>query len=193
MSRILIKVLLASALFIACTFMLSAQKVAIKTNMLYAASLTPNLQIELGLSNTNTLEIGLGGNWYDLTPYTKFKHILLQPEYRWWLCETFNGSFFGVHAHGALFNAGGFDLPIGRLKNFKEHRYEGYLYGAGISYGYQWMVSPRWNIEASIGAGYAHTNYEKYECATCGDKLGEGNYNYFGVTKAALSLIYIIK
>lgn len=82
---------------------------------------------------------------------------------------------------------------MGRLEKFKDRRYEGYLYGGGIGYGYQWILSPRWNFEASLGAGFARIHYDIYPCAECGTKLGEGKYNYWGVTKAALSLIYFLK
>lgn len=177
----------------ASTFSVSAQKAALKTNLLYGATATPNLQLELGLSKKSTLELGAGMNWFEFSDNKKFKHILVQPEYRYWFCETFNGSFIGLHAHGAQFNVGGWDIPVGRLDAFKNNRYEGYLYGAGISYGYQWVLSPRWNFEASLGGGFARIHYDKYQCATCGTKLDDGKYNYFGVTKAALSLIYIIK
>ena len=193
MNRINYKFLLVLMVAMASTFSVSAQKAALKTNLLYGATATPNLQLELGLSKKSTLELGAGMNWFEFSDNKKFKHILVQPEYRYWFCETFNGSFIGLHAHGAQFNVGGWDIPVGRLDAFKNNRYEGYLYGAGISYGYQWVLSPRWNFEASLGGGFARIHYDKYQCATCGTKLDDGKYNYFGVTKAALSLIYIIK
>lgn len=170
-----------------------AQKAAIKNNLLYDATATPNLALEMALSRKTTLELGAGLNWFDFSDNRKLKHLLLQPELRWWTCDVFNGHFFGIHAHGAQFNVGGWDIPVGRLDTFKENRYEGYLYGGGISYGYQWILSPRWNFEASIGGGYARIHYDKYPCTNCGSKIEEGKYNYWGVTKAALSLIYIIK
>lgn len=170
-----------------------AQKMAIKNNLFYDATATPNLAIELALSRKTTLELGAGINLFDFFDNKKAKHWLVQPELRWWMCDVFNGHFFGVHAHGAQFNVGGWDIPVGRLEKFKDHRYQGYLYGGGISYGYQWLLSPRWNIELSLGGGFARIHYEKYPCATCGTKLDEGDHNYWGVTKAALSLIYMIK
>ena len=88
---------------------------------------------------------------------------------------------------------GGWYIPLERLDTFRDNRYQGYLYGGGLSYGYQWLLRPRWNLEASIGGGYARIHYEKYPCTTCGTKLDEGHTNYLGVTKAAVSLIYIIK
>lgn len=170
-----------------------AQKAAIKNNLLYDATATPNLALEMALSRKTTLELGAGLNWFNFSDNRKLKHLLVQPELRWWTCDVFNGHFFGIHAHGAQFNVGGWDIPVGRLDTFKDNRYEGYLYGGGISYGYQWILSPRWNFEASIGGGYARIHYDKYPCTNCGSKIEEGKYNYWGVTKAALSLIYIIK
>lgn len=170
-----------------------AQKAAIKNNLLYDATASPNLALEMALSRKTSLELGVGLNWFDFSDNRKFKHLLVQPELRWWTCDVFNGHFFGIHAHGAQFNVGGWDIPVGRLDTFKGNRYQGYLYGGGISYGYQWILSPRWNFEASMGGGYARIHYDKYPCTNCGSKIEDGKYNYWGVTKAAVSLIYIIK
>lgn len=193
MNRKIEKIILVLVVALASTFTLSAQKTALKTNLLYGATATPNLQLELGFSKKSTLELGAGMNWFDFSDNKKFKHILVQPEYRYWFCERFNGHFLGVHAHGAQFNVGGLDVPVGRLDVFKDSRYQGYLYGGGISWGYQWVLSPRWNFEASIGGGYARIHYDQFPCATCGTKEAEGKENYWGVTKGALSLIYFIK
>lgn len=170
-----------------------AQKVAIKNNLLYDATVTPNLALEIAMSRKMTLEMAAGLNFFDFSDNKKNKHFLVQPELRWWTCDVFNGHFFGLHGHVAQFNVGGWDIPVGRLKTFRDNRYQGYLYGGGLSYGYQWLLRPRWNLEASIGGGYARIHYEKYPCTTCGTKLDEGHTNYLGVTKAAVSLIYIIK
>ena len=170
-----------------------SQEVTIKTNLAYWATTTPNLGMEFALGKKSTLEISGGFNPFEFSDDKGFKHWLVQPEYRWWFCETFNGHFLGVHAHGAQFNVGGWDIPIGRLDVFKDKRYEGYLYGGGLSYGYQWVLSNRWNFEFNIGAGYARIHYNEYPCKDCGTKQDEGNYNYWGVTKAELSFIYIIK
>jgi hypothetical protein len=74
----------------------------------------------------------------------------------------------------------------------KDFRFQGNAFGAGFSYGYQWMISHRFNLEANIGLGYVYFDYEKYECPVCGDNLGKESYHYVGVTKAGLSLIYLI-
>jgi hypothetical protein len=181
-------------LMLSCTTrVLQAQQVGIKTNFAYWATTTPNLGVEFSTGQKATLELAGGMNPFTFSDNKKIKHWLFQPEFRLWPCEKFNGHFFGIHAHAAQFNVGGLDIPIGRLDVFKDSRYEGYLYGGGISYGYQWVLNPRWNFEAGIGGGYARIHYREYPCESCGTKRGEGDYNYWGVTKAALSLIYFIK
>lgn len=177
------------------------QKVAVKTNLLYDATSTLNLGFEFGLSKKWTLDVSGNYNPWEFGENRKMKHWMVQPEMRYWLCEKFNGHFFGLHAHGAQYNWGGM-LPWGfkngkmfgiENRNIQEHRYEGWLVGAGLSYGYQWILGKRWSLEASLGIGYAYLDYAKYKCEKCGEKIGDGHKNYFGPTKAAVSIIYIIK
>lgn len=171
-----------------------AQEIATKTNLLYWATSTPNLGLELGLGKQTTLELMGGYNpWtFNKDANKKIKHWLVMPEFRYWLCERFNGHFFGLHSGYAYYNIGGVRIPF-MSKSTKEHRYQGWGTGVGISYGYSWIIGKRLNIEASIGLGYIYTNYDKYECATCGDHKGNYDKHYLGPTKAAVSLIYIIK
>lgn len=163
-------------------------KFAIKTNALYWATTTPNLGIEIGLSKKLTLDISGNYNPWEFSDNRQLKHWLIQPELRYWLCERFNGHFFGIHGHYAEVNVSNLDmLGLGH------YRYEGQIYGGGISYGYQWMIGKRWSMEAEIGLGYARINYDKYDCGSCGSKIGSNSKNYLGPTKAALSFIYFIK
>ena len=78
-------------------------------------------------------------------------------------------------------------------ENMQNMRYQGQLYGGGVSIGHSWILKKRWSIEASLGLGYARIIYEKYPCATCGTKLKDTSKNYVGPTKASVSLIYVIK
>lgn len=171
-----------------------AQSIGVKTNFAHwAVGGTPNAGMEFALGRKYTLEIGGGYNWFAFSDTKKLKHWIVQPELRYWLCETFNGHFFGLHALAGDFNVGGIDIPVGRLERLKDYRYESYAFGGGISYGYQWPIAKRWNFEMNIGVGYAYLPYDKYNCAKCGEKIESGNSNYLGVTKAAISLIYLIK
>ena len=94
---------------------------------------------------------------------------------------------------GGQYNWGGIKMPFGLWENLENYRYEGWYAGAGLVYGYQWLLGKRWSIEAALGLGYVRAHYDKYECVHCGEWMGKGDKNYLGVTKAAVSLIYIIK
>lgn len=181
-----------------CVTAASAQTVAVKTNLLYGAyTYTPNLSLEIGLGRRSTLELGGGYNWLTYGDQQeaskKLVHWLGQLEYRYWLCNSFNGHFFGVHALGTQFNIAGHELPLLFGKGSEQYRYEGWGVGAGISYGYSFYLGKRWSLEATIGVGYARLYYDKFDCVKCGNKIATESRNYFGPTKAGLSLIYIIK
>lgn len=174
----------------------SAQKVAVKTNLLYDAMTNINLGVEIGLGKRTSLDIsGQINPWtYNEKTNSKLKHIMVQPEFRYWLCQRFSGHFFGIHPTWAHYNVGAMDLPFGLTTNsLAKYRYNGDLYGVGVGYGYQWVFKKRWAVEAEIGAGYLYLNHKKYSCESCGEFLGDQKIHYFGPTKAAVSLIFFIK
>ncbi len=161
---------------------------ALKTNLLYWATTTPNLGMEIGLSKRTTLDISGGYNPWTFSDNKKIKHWLVQPELRYWFCERFNGHFMGLHGHAGQFNICGIDAF-----GLDKYRYEGDFYGAGLSYGYQWILGKHWSIEATVGVGWAYIDYEKYNCDKCSPLLKSDHKNYFGPTKLGINLIYIIK
>lgn len=168
------------------------QTMAIKNNLIYDATLTPNLSLEFGMGKKFTLDITAGYNPFEFKDHKRFKHFLAQPEFRYWTCERFNGLFFGLHAHAGVYSVAGLELPFGYFSSLKDHRYEGWLAGGGLSIGYQWMLGKRWNLEASLGAGYAYIHYDEYYCAECSPLLRQGPYHYWGITRANISLAFFI-
>ena len=172
-----------------------AQKLSVKSNLLYDATSTLNLGLEFGLSSRWTLDVSGSYNPWSYADNKKMKLWMLQPEVRYWTCRSFSGHFFGAHLLGGEYNFGGM-LPLGikpSQSGLGSKRDEGWAAGAGLSYGYSWILGRRWNLEATLGLGYLRLDYDRFECKTCGDRLGEGKKNYFGPTKAGVSLIYIIK
>lgn len=167
------------------------QEFAVKSNLLYDATTTINLGVEVGLSEKWSLDMSGNYNGWKLGRNDmRLKHWLVQPEVRYWLREKFDGHFVGLHTHYADYNVGGIKFLS---ENMEKNRYQGNLYGAGLSYGYQWLLGNSWSMEAVIGLGWAHLDYDKYPCATCGKVIKSDAKNYFGATKAALSIIYFIK
>ena len=248
---------------------MEAQEMALKTNLLYDATTTINLGYEVALNHKTTLDIWvnynpwtLGNKWVGLyeneltvqSPSAsrrdaKIKHLAIQPEVRWWLCEKFNGHFFGAHLHGGLYNVGAIKLPFdwGRYKDedgkflgtypvsmrpvahdnvniqgvgyhpyypkagevadsandflwrnadhdgIYVNSYEGWLLGAGVSYGYHWIIAPRFSMEFTLGFGYAYLKYEKNSCTDCKRKIGESQRHYFGPTRAGIAMVFMLK
>ncbi len=174
---------------------LRAQDVAVKTNLLYDAALTVNLGAEVRLAPKWSFDLSGNLNAWDVNSH-KWKHWLVQPEGRYWFCEGLQGHFVGVHALGGEYNVGNVDLDFKMLctdfRNLKDKRYQGWFAGAGIAYGYSWILGKHWNFEAEIGLGWIYTRYDVYPCAKCGTKLATGKaHNYVGPTKAALNLVYV--
>lgn len=167
------------------------QKFAVKTNALYWATATPNLGVEFGVGERVTIGLEGGYNPFTFSDYRKWKHYLIEPEVRYWLCERFNGHFFGLHTGFVEYNVA--KLPLLYSKQSRHLRYEGWLTGVGVSYGYQWILGGRWNLEAELGVGYIHTNYKRFIPGDCGEYQGRYTKNYFAPTKLAVSIVYLIK
>lgn len=171
-----------------------SQNIGLKTNTLYWATATPNIGAEISVGRKLTLDLTGGYNPWELGNNKKFKHWIAQSELRYWFCETFEGHFLGIHTQGGEFNIGRINLPgIVFGSGSENYRYQGFFVGGGISYGYQWILSPRWNLEANIGIGYNYIKYDKFEPCNCGEQLENKSSNYFGPTKIGLSIIYLIK
>jgi hypothetical protein len=79
------------------------------------------------------------------------------------------------------------------MQKYKDYRYEGVAYGGGIAYGYHWILSNRFSIEATLGVGYIYQDYRIYDCPVCGKHEKAAQSGRVAPTKAGLSLIYIIK
>lgn len=190
------RLLIVSICLVVASLTASAQNVVVKTNLLYDITATANLGIEFSVAPKWTVDISGNLNAWTFSDNKKWKHWVLQPEARYWLCERFNGHFVGAHLVGGIYNMGNWNTDFTFLGTdfgqLKEHRYEGWLVGAGIAYGYHWMLGRHWSVEAEIGIGYVYTQADKYECPRCGEQLENNKpHHYVGPTKAAVNLIYV--
>lgn len=157
---------------------------AVKTNLLYWAALTPNIGVDFYLSRHSSLGIeGAYADWTQKSGKQRNWGIgMAAIEYRYWLRNTSSGHFFGAHAGWATYN----------LK-FDDTGHQGQAYGGGILYGYALPVTKHINIEFMAAIGYVETNnVENYK------PIAEGGYilaskkdvQYFGPTKIAINFVY---
>lgn len=170
-----------------------AQVLGVKTNALgWGAWGTLNLGVDVGFAKQWTFEVDAFYNpftWQD----NKKTHIWgFQPEVRFWPRYKYAGHFLGLHGNYAQYDWG-----------LHKYRYKGELWGGGISYGYAWMISPRWNIEATVGFGYTRLdNSERYWRQDPAlrspyydyySPVGPSVENKWGLTRAGISVTYFIK
>jgi hypothetical protein len=159
-----------------------AQNLAVKSNLLYDLTGTLNVGGEYAI--TKNISAGLSLNWNGLAfgiknataPYDKmaWKHFLVQPEGRYWFRESFNGLFAGVHLSymsydirriniSSLFQKDRSDTRTIREDLLFDRRYvyKGSAFGGGATVGYQLYLSPRLNVEFSLGFGMMMFSYDK--------------------------------
>ena len=152
-------------------------QVRVKTNLLHDATSTLNLGAEFLLSGRYSLDIPISYNPWEPGSDRYRKHFLFQPEFRYWSAEQQEGHFFGLHAHYGTYD-------VSRLPDFlfsdymSAHRFDGWLAGAGASYGYRWQLGSKWGLEATLGLGYAYLDYDKYEVGDS-EMAATGTYHYF--------------
>lgn len=189
-----LKGILCSIAFVICVLAAQAQTHALKTNLLSDATLTLNGAYEVKLAPRWTAE--LGGN---LNAWTVDKHSWrqwsLMPEARYWFCQAFSGHFLGAHLLGGQYDWGNLNMDFNMLGTdfgkLKDYRYQGWMVGAGVAYGYSWILNRHWNIEAEVGFGWVYTRYDQYYCTDCAKRVKRNApHNYVGPTKAAVNLVY---
>jgi outer membrane protein OmpA-like peptidoglycan-associated protein len=187
------RIALVGLFFVIAVTAFSQRTVSIKNNLLYDATLTPNIGIEAAVGNRSSLQLFYGLNpWNGYHGMKKLQHWSLMPEYRYWLSgEQFRGWFTGIHGVGGEYNVAGVKLPFGLFKPLHYNHYEGWFVGGGLTLGHAWKLSEHWNLEAAIGVGYIHTKFSRYENEECGELLERGHYNYVGPTKLALNIAYV--
>lgn len=172
-----------------------AQKFGVKTDALYWMTTTPNIGFEVGLGKRTTLELSGGYNPWTLNSSddrnTKVRHFLITPEFRYWFCERFQGHHMGINAIYSLYNIG--NVPVPFVPEATASRYEGWAAGAGVTYGYTWILGKRWNMEANVGVGYVYTEYDRYRNRVCGIYQESACRHLFLPTEIGLKFIYMIK
>lgn len=91
-----------SCLLLGSALSVSAQKTAVKSNLLSAANGALNAGVEYAFGPKSTFDLsGSIRPWKRTEGYVN-KYWLIQPEYRYWTCQKFNGSFWGSYLNGAI-------------------------------------------------------------------------------------------
>lgn len=171
-----------------------AQSFALRNNLLYDATLTPNIGADIRLDSLWTLGAVVGINAWDVDKEKnkKWRHLLIEPNVRRWLNRTpFSKSYIEGDLIYSHFNVGNTTIPFSLYDAVKEKRLQGDLFALGGKYGYSWILARHWRIEAEAGIAIGYAWFKEYECATCGQQLGEGD-RIFLLPQLGINVVYII-
>ncbi len=126
-----IKFLTAALLGAFCCIHTSAQDIAVKTNLLYDATLTINVGAEMQVAPKWSVDLSGNYNPWTLSGGKKWKHWMIQPEARYWFCQPLGGHFVGLHLLGGEYNIGhlghGFKFLNNDAHALSDHRYQGWF------------------------------------------------------------------
>ena len=190
------KILSAALLLMTFSLAVNAQQpfhMTIGNNLLYDATLTPNLRLGLRLSDHWSAGLTAGYRPWpsDDDVDTKWRHVLFSPDVRYWFKGVNTGHFIGANLLYSHYNISNVKLLIYNMHQDKEVRRQGDLGAVGAFYGYSWALGRYWNIEAIIGAAVGYTKFTTYECGHCGQKLRDENKALL-MPQAALNIVYNI-
>ena len=173
-----------------CTSVWSDEVVALKNNVLYDATMTPNLAVEVKLHPQWSMEVGAGFNPFPLDDkqFPKWRHLSVWVAPRYWFCTVFNKGYLSFNAAYAHYNVAGNGYPIGWMyPQVKNARYQGDAVMAGLSYGWHFAISPHFSVELEGGVDAGYSWYNQFECKHCGEKTASSG-RWLVLPKVAVNL-----
>ena len=161
----------------------------LSTNMLYDAALVPNVGVEYAFDRLWSAKAEALCAWWSNDARHKYWRVMGGSiEVRRWLGD--GADALGMKGHHIGAYAGGYRYDFepkdkGEMADFN--------YALALTYGYSWNIGKRLRLDATVGVGYIGGDFKKY-------KHEDGKYvwladmkrNYLGLTRAELSLVWII-
>lgn len=164
---------------------------ALKTNLLFDAALTPNLEVEVPIGDRWSVMGECMFPWWLTKKHDYCLQILAGGiEGRYWLGNRKNREVLTGHFLGRYAGGGKYDLQ------WKEDGYQGeFFIAAGVSYGYARRIARNLHLEFSLGIGMLRTDYRYYHARDNYEMLlwqNNGRYTWLGPTKAKISLVWML-
>lgn len=167
---------------------------ALRTNLLYDATLSPNLGVDVRVDSTWTVGLLAGMNAWDIDKEKnkKWRHMLFSFRARKYVNDSvFHKGYFEADAIYSHFNVGNVKFPLGLYKTVRERRLQGDLLALGGKYGYSWILSRDWRIEAEAGVAIGYAWFKEYDCPHCGTYYGKDD-RIFLLPQLGVNIVYII-
>ena len=168
-------------------------RVALRSNLLYDATLSPNLGLDVRVDSTRTIGLLAGFNAWDLdkTENKKWRHMLFSLRARRYNDSIFHKGYFEGDLIYSHFNVGNTKIPFGLYSAVKDRRLQGDLVALGAKYGYSWILSRTWRLEAEAGVAVGYAWFKEYDCAVCGTYYGKDD-RIFLLPLLGINVVYLI-
>ena len=168
-------------------------RIALRTNLLYDATLSPNLGVEVRVDSAWTVGLLAGINAWDVdkAKNRKWRHMLFSLRARKYRKNLFEKGYYEGDLIYSHFNVGNVKFPFGLYKSVRDRRLQGDLIALGGKYGHSWILARDWRIEAEAGIAVGYAWFKEYDCPHCGTFLGK-DCRIFLLPQLGINIVYII-
>ena len=138
-----IKMLLCALVALFCfSWSGRAQRIAISSDAVKWAALSPNLGFEIALSQHHAFSLSAATCPVKVSDALSVTHITVIPEYKYWLRMPFYGHYMGANLLYSSYEAAG-----------SRYSGAGNIVAACVNYGYSFIINSRWNVVPFAGVG----------------------------------------
>ena len=168
-------------------------RMALRTNLLYDATLSPNLGVDVRVDSAWTVGLLAGINAWDIDKEKnkKWRHALFSIRARKYRDSLFHKGYYEADVIYSHYNVGNTKIPFGLYSAVKDRRLQGDLIALGGKYGYSWILARHWRIEAEAGVAVGYAWFKEYDCDHCGTYYGKGD-RIFLLPQLGVNVVYII-
>ena len=145
--------------------------------------------LELHVNPRLSLHLPVTAGWLDFfSRRTKFQQFTLQPGMRAYLTRNDLNSLLA----GAHFGLSWYSFAFGGDSGYIDHKNNHPAWGFGLSIGWRhrFKRDPRWFVEAEVGAGWYHVNYDVYDNMTGGKLRYTRRHGWWGLDRLSLTIGY---
>ena len=163
---------------------------AVRTNVLYDAMLLPTLGVEWRINPNIGVKLDGSLAWWGGETGKTMKVWLLNPEVRWYLLHD-KRFYAGVSGSYGEYNI--YKYMVGSILS-KDTGYQGSLWSAGLTVGYQLFLSRNFSVDFNLGLGYTRFDYDSFGMIN-GVRVykdRDKTKNFWGPTQAGISLVWTI-
>ncbi len=163
---------------------------AVRTNLLYDALLLPTLGVEWRINEHVGIKLDGGLTWWGGSSGKVQKMWLVNPEVRRYLWDK-KRFYAGISGSYGEYNL--YKYMLGGIVS-KDTGYQGKLWNAGLTVGYQLYLSRGFSIDFNLGLGYTRSEYDSFGM-TDGIRVYKKRNrtkNLWGPTQAGISLVWTI-